>query len=174
MHHGHPKCENVSDDQEVDLGPHELMLRVPTPLDEDAILARSAKLACSKDVQLIVAKAEAPPNASNCDCPNNKEDLESEMQNHTRPCYISHTQVGGERVKFTADVTHLLSSAFAIVNILECFCGGVQLHVGPVQIATLQSCIVDVWSGAQINHCCKSEQNHTCEETDDNVQGDNV
>jgi hypothetical protein len=174
MEDGHCKCENVSDDQEVNLCPHELMLRVPAPFDEDAILTRSAKLTRSQDVELIVSKAEAPPNASNSDRPHNQEDLESEMEHHTRATNISDAQVGIEWVELAADVTDLLCSAFAIIYGLECFRGGVQLHVGPMQIATLQSRIVDVRSGAQINHCCKSKQTHACEDANDNVQSDNV
>jgi hypothetical protein len=50
----------------------------------------------------------------------------------------------------------------------------VQLHVGPVQVSALQSRIVDVWSGAQIDHCRKCKQTDAYEDTNDNVQSDNV
>jgi hypothetical protein len=153
MQDGDCECENVSDDEEVDLRPHELVLRVPTPLDKDAILTWGSKFACSKDVQLIVAEAEAPPDKGHRHCPQNEEELESEMQHHARASDICDTQVGVEWVELAADVTHFLCPAFPIVYLFECFCCGVQLHVGPVQIPALQSCVVDVWAGAQISDC---------------------
>jgi hypothetical protein len=99
-----------------------------------------------------MADAEAPPNASNCDGPHNQENLESEMQHHARATNIGDTQVGRERPELTTDVTQPLCAAVAIWFFCEGFRGGVHLHVGPVKVATLQSRIVDVWSGAEVNH----------------------
>jgi hypothetical protein len=174
MNDCHCKCENVGDDQEVHLCPHKLMLCVPAPFDENAILARSAKLTCSKDVQLVVAKAKAPPDDGNCEGPHNKEDLESEMQHHTWSTNIDNAQVCSERVEIAGDVTHLLFTTFAIIYLFECFSGGVQLHVGSVEVTTLQCSIVDVWASAQINHCCQYKQSNEHEDANDDVQSDNV
>jgi hypothetical protein len=174
MQNGHRKREDVGDNEEVDLGPHELMLRVPTPFDKNAVLTGSAKLASAQDVQLIVTGAKAPPDDSNCCSPHNQEDLESEVQDHTWSTHGRDAQIGPERIEFAGDVAHLFFATLSIVNLFKFFSGGMQLHVGPVGVTTHQCRIIEVASSAKINHCRESKQAHAREKANDDVQRDNV
>ena len=54
---GADEGEEVREHQEVDLGPHEALLRLVAPLHEDAILARGAEAAAAENEQVSIDEA---------------------------------------------------------------------------------------------------------------------
>mmetsp|Transcript_60 Transcript_60/g.176 ORF Transcript_60/g.176 Transcript_60/m.176 type:complete len:319 (-) Transcript_60:205-1161(-) len=93
----HQKAADVDNPQEHDLGPHQGLLSLVTPRDQDAIRPGRAELSRAKDPQLGVDELrEAHPHECNEDGPNHHEGLEVEMQRHAGAGHRFAHQVRGE------------------------------------------------------------------------------
>mmetsp|Transcript_28066 Transcript_28066/g.60946 ORF Transcript_28066/g.60946 Transcript_28066/m.60946 type:complete len:226 (+) Transcript_28066:358-1035(+) len=90
------EAADVDDPEEGHLGPHQSLLSLVAPSDQDAVRSWSAEFASSECPQVLVHEGrKANPDHSNEDRPDHEEHLEVEVQRHARTCNLFSHQIRG-------------------------------------------------------------------------------
>mmetsp|Transcript_73371 Transcript_73371/g.202496 ORF Transcript_73371/g.202496 Transcript_73371/m.202496 type:complete len:358 (-) Transcript_73371:479-1552(-) len=92
------ECAHVHPVQETDLSPHQPLLSLVTPSNQDAVLAGCSEFACAQNKEVTVnGEPKDHPTKRHEQCPNDDSHLEVEVQNHAGARNLCSEQVCGER-----------------------------------------------------------------------------
>mmetsp|Transcript_73439 Transcript_73439/g.172230 ORF Transcript_73439/g.172230 Transcript_73439/m.172230 type:complete len:404 (+) Transcript_73439:1893-3104(+) len=92
--------EDVSAHHKVDLRPHQALLCLEAPGNENAVLSRRLSPSSSEDQQSIVhRKCKNQPSQADCKRPHDEEELEIEVELHSNAGHRRLQEVGVQRVK---------------------------------------------------------------------------
>mmetsp|Transcript_68715 Transcript_68715/g.161052 ORF Transcript_68715/g.161052 Transcript_68715/m.161052 type:complete len:501 (-) Transcript_68715:24-1526(-) len=101
--HASQYCKDVGGHAEVDLGPHEALLRLETPCHQNAVLSGRLGTPGAQDQQRIVdgQRQEQP---AHCDGqgPDDEEELEIEVERHTHTGHVLLHEIGVQGPELTA------------------------------------------------------------------------
>mmetsp|Transcript_16201 Transcript_16201/g.44798 ORF Transcript_16201/g.44798 Transcript_16201/m.44798 type:complete len:337 (+) Transcript_16201:507-1517(+) len=107
--HAHQEAAEVDNPQECNLRPHQSLLPLVAPHDQDAVFAGDAELACAEPPEVRVDElCEAHPGDCHEHGPDHEEDLEVEVQHHARARDLLFEQVRGEGEHLTHTIIILL------------------------------------------------------------------